>query len=180
MINYIIKPTFFGTHASHIAPHANASSEPESLASSIRIVPFCCNEDKSVVFLLVKWYVTNIKPGSFNIYICELNSQQGLHERLKASLLCSCLGLLFCFYIEWTLRYSFFKFLVSFLGTFTLRGKSFMLVYKPNSPRSRYVRNCTHFTSSLRTDSYVGCREYCKQFEINTARHLLLAVCYTL
>ena len=29
---------------------------------------------------------------------------------------------------------------------------------------------------SLRTDSYVSCREYCKQFEINTARHLLLAI----
>ena len=40
----------------------------------------------------------------------------------------------------------------------------------------RYLRNCTHFTYSLRTDSYINCREYCKQFEIDSARHLLSAV----
>ena len=40
----------------------------------------------------------------------------------------------------------------------------------------RYVKNCSHFTYSLRTDSYVCFREYCKQFEIKTARHLLSAV----
>ena len=40
----------------------------------------------------------------------------------------------------------------------------------------RYLRICTHFTNSLRTDSYVSCKEYCKIFEINTARHLLLAI----
>ena len=27
-----------------------------------------------------------------------------------------------------------------------------------------------------RTDSYVRCREYCEEFEINTARHLLSAI----
>jgi hypothetical protein len=37
-------------------------------------------------------------------------------------------------------------------------------------------KTCTHFTYSLRTDSYVCCREYCKQFEINTAKHLLSAI----
>ena len=31
--------------------------------------------------------------------------------------------------------------------------------------------NCAHFTYSLRTDSYVSCREYCRQFEMNTARY---------
>ena len=36
--------------------------------------------------------------------------------------------------------------------------------------------NCTRFTFSLRTDSYVICRGYCKQFEINIATHLLPAV----
>ena len=40
----------------------------------------------------------------------------------------------------------------------------------------RYVKNCTHFTYSVRTDSYVRCREYYKQFKINTARHLLSAI----
>ena len=39
----------------------------------------------------------------------------------------------------------------------------------------RYI-NCTHITYSLRADFYVSCREYCKQFEINTARHLLTAI----
>ena len=29
----------------------------------------------------------------------------------------------------------------------------------------------THFTYSLRTDFSVSCKEYCKRFEINTARH---------
>ena len=37
-------------------------------------------------------------------------------------------------------------------------------------------KNCTYFTYSLKTDSYVSCREYCQQFEINTARHLMSAV----
>ena len=32
------------------------------------------------------------------------------------------------------------------------------------------TQNCTDFTYRLRTDSYVNFREYCKQFEINTAR----------
>ena len=49
-------------------------------------------------------------------------------------------------------------------------------VYIPASldrlPILRYLENCTHFTYSLRTDSYLNCREYCKQFEINTTRHL--------
>ena len=43
-------------------------------------------------------------------------------------------------------------------------------------PILRYLQNCTHFTYNVRTDSYVSCREYCKQFEINTTRHLLSAV----
>ena len=38
------------------------------------------------------------------------------------------------------------------------------------------LQNCTHFTYSLRTDSYVTCREYCKKIEIYTARHLLSAI----
>ena len=37
-------------------------------------------------------------------------------------------------------------------------------------------KNVTHFTYSLRTDSYVSCREYGKPFEINTVRHLLSAI----
>ena len=51
-------------------------------------------------------------------------------------------------------------------------------VYIPASlgrpPILRYLQNCTHFTYSLRTDSYVSYRVYCKQFEINTfyRRHL--------
>ena len=40
----------------------------------------------------------------------------------------------------------------------------------------RYLQNCTHFTYSLRTASYVSWREYCKQFEINIARHFLSAI----
>ena len=52
-------------------------------------------------------------------------------------------------------------------------------VYIPASlgrrPILRYLQNCTHFTYNLRTDSYVICREYCKQFEID-ARHLVSAV----
>ena len=40
----------------------------------------------------------------------------------------------------------------------------------------RYLQNCTHFTYSLRTESHVRCRVYCKQFEINTARHILSAI----
>ena len=47
---------------------------------------------------------------------------------------------------------------------------------RPVLRQTRYVKNCTHFTYSLRTDSYGSCRECCKQFEINTARHLLSAV----
>ena len=37
-------------------------------------------------------------------------------------------------------------------------------------------QNCTHFTFSLRTNPYVSCRKYCKQFENNNIRHLLSAV----
>ena len=51
----------------------------------------------------------------------------------------------------------------------TSLGQRLILSYK-----ALYVpRNCTHFTYSLKTNSYVSCREYCKQFEINTAIHLL-------
>ena len=32
--------------------------------------------------------------------------------------------------------------------------------------RYQVLKNCTHFTYSQRTDSYVICREYCKQFKI--------------
>ena len=59
-------------------------------------------------------------------------------------------------------------------------------VYIPASlgrrPIFRYqvlqVQNCTHFTYSLRTDSDISCREYCKKIEINTAigQHLLSAI----
>ena len=55
-------------------------------------------------------------------------------------------------------------------------------VYIPASlcrrPILRYqvCKKFTHFTYSLKTDSCVGCREYCKQFDINAARHLLSAV----
>ena len=58
-------------------------------------------------------------------------------------------------------------------------------VYIPTSmgrrPILRYQvlkvrKNYTYFPYNLRTDSYVFCREYCKQFEINTARRLLSAV----
>jgi hypothetical protein len=46
-------------------------------------------------------------------------------------------------------------------------------VYIPTSlggrPILRYLQSCTHFTYSVRTDSYVCFREYCKQFEILSA-----------
>ena len=45
-----------------------------------------------------------------------------------------------------------------------------------NSQVLQVRENCTHFTYSLRTDSYISCREYCKQFEMNTARYLLSEV----
>ena len=43
-------------------------------------------------------------------------------------------------------------------------------------PILRYLQNGTHFTYSVTTDSYASCGKICKQFEINTARHLLSAV----
>ena len=49
-------------------------------------------------------------------------------------------------------------------------------VYIPASlgrwPILRYLQNCTHFTYSLRTDPYVSCWEYCKQFEINSVPNI--------